>query len=106
VKPEGDKVMRLHASSTVIENGFVWVLREAHWLDAYLHELTTFPASKHSDQVDSTSQALAWMGTAAALDPEALEIALRESAEFVEHLAEERKRFFDQGLAVRGTAGW
>jgi predicted phage terminase large subunit-like protein len=34
VKPEGDKVMRMHASSPTIENGFVWVPREAHWLDA------------------------------------------------------------------------
>lgn len=73
VKPEGDKVMRMHASSPVIENGFVWAPRKAHWLDAYLHELTTFPASKRSDQVDSTSQALAWMGTRAAVDPEALQ---------------------------------
>lgn len=61
VKPEGDKVMRLYAQAAVIENGFVYVPREAHWLEEYLHELTTFPNSKHSDQVDSTSQALGWI---------------------------------------------
>jgi predicted phage terminase large subunit-like protein len=61
IKPEGDKAIRLHAQSTTIENGFVCVPREAHWLDKYLHEMTTFPKSKHSDQVDSTSQALAWI---------------------------------------------
>jgi len=64
VKPEGNKVMRLHAQSTAIENGFVLLPREAHWLEEYLHELTTFPRSKHSDQVDSTSQALAWISDA------------------------------------------
>jgi len=75
LKPERDKVKRMHAQSPASENGFVWVPREAHWLDAYLHELTTFPASKHSDQVDSTSQALAWMGTKA-VDPELLAKAM------------------------------
>ena len=59
VKPEGDKAVRLSAQSPVIENGFVYLPREAHWLEEYLHELTTFPNSKRSDQVDSTSQALA-----------------------------------------------
>jgi hypothetical protein len=34
---------------------------EAHWLAEYLHELTTFPRGKYDDQVDSTSQALAWL---------------------------------------------
>jgi predicted phage terminase large subunit-like protein len=84
VKPEGDKVMRMHAQSTVIENGFVHVPEKAHWLDAYLHELTTFPASKHSDQVDSTSQALAWMGARPAIDPELLSKLMREENERLE----------------------
>jgi hypothetical protein len=34
--------------------------REAHWLADYLHELTVFPNGRYDDQVDSTSQALAW----------------------------------------------
>jgi predicted phage terminase large subunit-like protein len=59
-KPEGDKIMRLHAQTTTIENGFVHLPREAHWLADYLHELTVFPNGRHDDQVDSTSQALAW----------------------------------------------
>jgi predicted phage terminase large subunit-like protein len=60
-KSEGDKVMRLVAHSATFENGFVHLPREAHWLQDYIHELTTFPASKYDDQVDSTSQALAWI---------------------------------------------
>jgi len=59
--PDGDKVMRLHAQTAAIENGFVWLPREAPWLAEYLRELTLFPASRHDDQVDSTAQALAWI---------------------------------------------
>lgn len=60
-EPKGDKVMRLHAQSATIESGFVHIPEAAPWLAEYLHELTTFPASKHADQVDSTSQALEWV---------------------------------------------
>jgi predicted phage terminase large subunit-like protein len=38
----------------------VYLPSEAPWLAEYLHELTTFPFGKYDDQVDSTSQALAW----------------------------------------------
>ncbi len=58
--PEGDKVMRLHAQTATIENGFVFLPEEAPWLADYLAELTAFPAGRHDDQVDSTAQALAW----------------------------------------------
>jgi len=59
-KPEGDKIMRLHAQTATIENGFVYLPEEAHWLADYISELTMFPAGRHDDQVDSTAQALAW----------------------------------------------
>ena len=52
--------MRLHAQTATIENGFVHLPEEAHWLADYLHELTMFPAGRYDDQVDSTAQALAW----------------------------------------------
>ena len=42
-KPEHDKVMRLRAQTATIENGFVFLPREAPWLADYLHELITFP---------------------------------------------------------------
>jgi len=61
VTPAGDKVMRLHAQTAPIENGFVSLPTEAPWLAEYVHELTTFPRAKHDDQVDATSQALAWI---------------------------------------------
>lgn len=61
IKPQGEKAIRLSTQSTAIENGLVHLPREAHWRDAYLHELTTFPAGRYADQVDSTTQALVYL---------------------------------------------
>ena len=52
VKPDGDKIMRLHAQTAVIENGFVWLPDAAPWLADYVAELTAFPAGRHDDQVE------------------------------------------------------
>ena len=59
-QPQSDKVMRMHAQTAMIENGFVHLPKEAAWLAEYLHELTVFPKGKHDDQVDSTAQLLDW----------------------------------------------
>jgi predicted phage terminase large subunit-like protein len=60
-RPQADKVMRLHAQTATIENGFVHLPEAAAWLGAYLDELTNFPRCRHDDQVDSTAQALDWL---------------------------------------------
>jgi predicted phage terminase large subunit-like protein len=59
-QPQSDKIMRMHAQTGMIENGFVHLPKEAAWLAEYLHELTVFPKGKHDDQVDSTAQMLDW----------------------------------------------
>src|SRR5438270_11026738 len=59
-QPTTDKVMRLHAQTTLIENGFVRIPENAPWLAEYLHEMIVFPKGKHDDQVDSTAQFLDW----------------------------------------------
>jgi predicted phage terminase large subunit-like protein len=59
-QPTCDKIMRLHAQTAMIENGFVYIPEAAPWLGEYLHELTVFPKGKHDDQVDSTAQFLDW----------------------------------------------
>jgi predicted phage terminase large subunit-like protein len=59
-QPQSDKIMRMHAQTAMIENGFVHLPKEAAWLAEYLHELTVFPNCKHDDQVDSTAQMLDW----------------------------------------------
>ena len=57
-QPQSDKIVRVHAQTAMIENGFVHLLKEAAWLAEYVHELTIFPKGKHDDQVDSTAQML------------------------------------------------
>ena len=59
-QPTCDKIMRLHAQTAMIENGFVHIPETAPWLAEYLHELTVFPKGKHDDQVNSTAQFLDW----------------------------------------------
>src|SRR5277367_276454 len=59
-QPTTDKIMRLHAQTALIENGFVRIPENAPWLAEYLHELTVFPKGKHDDQADSTAQFLDW----------------------------------------------
>ena len=51
-QPTTDKIMRLHAQTAMIENGFVQIPEDAPWLAEYLHELTMFPKGKHDDQAD------------------------------------------------------
>jgi predicted phage terminase large subunit-like protein len=59
-RPQGDKVMRMHAQTATIENGFVHLPQAAPWLAEYLHELSVFPYGRHDDQVDATAQFLDW----------------------------------------------
>jgi predicted phage terminase large subunit-like protein len=56
-----DKVMRMHSSCSLIENGFVFLPERAEWLTEYLREMKSFPHGKYDDQVDSTAQALDWI---------------------------------------------
>jgi hypothetical protein len=59
-QPQADKIMRMHAQTAMIENGFVHLPKDAAWLTEYLHELTAFPRGRHDDQVDSTARILDW----------------------------------------------
>ena len=62
-QPTTDKIMRMHAQTAMIENGFVHIPESAPWLAEYLHEISVFPKGKHDDQVDSTAQFLDWFKT-------------------------------------------
>src|SRR6516165_9720025 len=59
-QPDCEKIMRLHAQTAIIENGFVHIPETAPWVAEYLHEMSVFPKGKHDDQVDSTAQFLDW----------------------------------------------
>ena len=61
IRPEGDKVTRLNVLTGIIESGHVILPPEAPWIDDFLLEITRFPRAKHDDQIDSLTQALAWM---------------------------------------------
>jgi phage terminase large subunit-like protein len=61
-------LMRMHAQTATIENGFVHLPQAAPWLAAYLHELAVFPNGRFDDQVDSTAQFLDWFKTSARED--------------------------------------
>lgn len=58
IKPKGNKVMRMHAQTGLIESGRVFLPYSAPWLAVYEHELAMFDRGQFDDQVDSTSQAL------------------------------------------------
>jgi predicted phage terminase large subunit-like protein len=62
-RPEGSKVARMSVQSVKIENGQLWLPKQAPnqaaWLDDFEAELFAFPNAPHDDQVDALSQALA-----------------------------------------------
>ena len=60
-KLEGDKVMRLTAQAAHFHAGVVHFREDAPWLDELMAELLGFPGVRHDDQVDSISQALAFV---------------------------------------------
>jgi predicted phage terminase large subunit-like protein len=60
-KLEGDKVMRLTAQAAHFHAGVVHFPEDAPWLDELTAELLGFPGVRHDDQVDSISQALAFI---------------------------------------------
>jgi predicted phage terminase large subunit-like protein len=60
--PGSDKYMRLATESIKFESGRVYLPTQAPWLEDYVREITSFPGSKYADQVDSTSQALKYLG--------------------------------------------
>jgi predicted phage terminase large subunit-like protein len=51
-QPTTEKILRLHAQTALIENGFVHIPETAPWLAEYFHELTVFPKGQHDDQAD------------------------------------------------------
>jgi predicted phage terminase large subunit-like protein len=62
VKPEGGKEARAAAISPQIESGNVYLPEGADWVEDYIEEFSVFPNGANDDQVDSTSQALLYLG--------------------------------------------
>ena len=58
--PHGDKVIRAHTVSPLVEAGLVYLPEVAPWLIDFESEIFAFPLSTTKDQVDSMSQFLRW----------------------------------------------
>jgi predicted phage terminase large subunit-like protein len=98
-QPTTDKIMRMHAQTAMIENGFVHIPQSAPWLAEYLHEMTVFPNGKHDDQVDSTAQFVEWLQKPFP-GQNIFEIYQRE-AEWLKHQREPEKRKPPRPVNVR-----
>ncbi len=61
ILPHKDKITRMAAVSALIEAGKVFLPEIASWLSDYEMELLRFPVASFDDQVDATSQFLAWV---------------------------------------------
>ena len=61
VNPKGGKEARVHAVSSAIESGNVFLPKGAPWVEEYLDQWVGFPAVAHDDMVDSSTQALSYL---------------------------------------------
>lgn len=60
IRPTQDKEIRFQSACAPVEEGKVYLPREATWLPAFKRELQSFPRGNKDDQVDSFSQFLNW----------------------------------------------
>ena len=58
VNPQGGKTARVNAVSPAIESGHVFLPEGAPWIEDYLRQWSEFPAGKHDDMVDASTQCL------------------------------------------------
>ncbi len=65
VSPDGGKMSRAQAMAPLWEAGNIELpdpqVFDLPWMEAYIHNLCTFPRAAHDDDVDATSQALVYM---------------------------------------------
>jgi predicted phage terminase large subunit-like protein len=59
VQPQVNKKMRMAIQSEKFKNGTILLPGQASWLRDFEEELCAFPHSRHDDQIDALSQALA-----------------------------------------------
>jgi predicted phage terminase large subunit-like protein len=61
IKVDTDKVARAFAVTPLVESGRVFLPEGAYWIADFVSSLGTFPNAAHDDDVDSTTQALAYL---------------------------------------------
>lgn len=60
INPQGSKVVRARAIAPYWAAGNIWLPHpsRAPWISEFIHEITTFPASAHDDQLDAMTMAV------------------------------------------------
>jgi len=58
---KGNKIVRLHNVSAMVEAGICFLPERGEWLFDYENQMTKFPNSEKADMVDMTSQFLEWL---------------------------------------------
>lgn len=81
IKVETDKISRAYACTPVIEGGRVYLPEDAPWLADYVSSLASFPNAAHDDDVDSTTQALAYLTREQFSNAGFYELVRKENAE-------------------------
>lgn len=61
IKANGDKELRAHLATPLIESGKVFLPERAEWLNDFLTETAEFPLSPHDDIVDSFNQGIEYL---------------------------------------------
>jgi len=61
ISVQGDKELRAHLATPLIESGKVFLPERAVWLNDFLTEMNDFPLSAHDDIVDSFNQGLEYL---------------------------------------------
>jgi predicted phage terminase large subunit-like protein len=79
-QPRGSKEVRAEPLAAQAEAGNV-VLLKGHWNNAFLAELTTFPAGSHDDQVDAGSGAFRKLCGSRTFDWKAIEAAMTDDVQ-------------------------
>lgn len=60
-RPEGDKLTRAEGVAPIVEQGRLYLPKEASWAGEFKAELYGFPNVRFYDQVDALSQLLEWV---------------------------------------------
>ena len=58
IKPDKDKLARVHSITPIIEAGKVKLKGNSNWIKSFLDELEEFPNGEYDDQVDAATQFL------------------------------------------------
>ncbi len=61
ILPQGDKLTRAHVVAPILEQGKVFLPKNALWKEDFMLEVLAFDNSEHDDQVDAMTQFLNWI---------------------------------------------